>query len=209
MRIRALAGSLMLAALPALGATVYTNQAAFLAAIDPSYEVETFDEIPDGAFGQPADFYTTSYGFTVESDAYTNLWGIDAGGGDYWLSTDIENTYLTFTFYGDPTALGGYFFYTNEDGAVIGGTITLNLSDGTHVDLTDATSTTFTGFVTLPGVYITSLEMATSPGGAWPTVNDVYLGQALESASVPEPITALPLAGALIGLALLCRRRGR
>jgi hypothetical protein len=109
---------------------------------------------------------------------------------------------------GNVTAVGGNFFSTDTDGDPDGGTITLNLSDGTHATIPTSSLSSFVGFLS-PGVFITNLQVV--PGAdSYATVANFYVGgYAAPVGSVPEPATFGLLAGGLIAGGLLRKRLSR
>ncbi len=201
---------LLLVAASAQAGTLYTDLPSFLAQVQPGYYLETFDGIGTG------DLLVTTLGFSSGGYSYSasapsGLWGLPVPGGlptDVVLSTKTAYDALLFTFTsGNVSAVGGYFFPTDFNGNLIPGDIVLTLSDGTVHTLTNGIPLFFLGFTTDPGVWITSLSVdaVDTPDplvSRWPTVNDLYVGTA-----IPEPTTGALLAGGVLLLAALARRR--
>ncbi len=191
--------------------TVYTDQPSFLAQLQPGYYLETFQGIPLGFLTSPMGFSSVPYSYTAS--APNGLWGqyAPSSGSDVVLSINTAYDTLRFDFTsGNVTAVGGYFFPTDFNGNLTTGNTVLTLSDGTAVALVDGTPASFVGFTTDPGQWITSLtvDAVDTPGDPpiyrWPTVNDLYVGQ---SGAIPEPATGALLAGGVLLLAALARRR--
>ncbi len=181
---------------------IYIDSATFIADLQPGYYLETFSSLT-GTLPNPINF--SSGGFSYSAFAPNGFYPTMTA-GDRVLSTSMSTDAITMTFTsGNVTAVGGYFYASDINGNVTTGTVTLNLSDGTSVTLTNPTAATFRGFMTA-GVPITSLVIALdSPSGTeWPTVDDFYVGQ---SAAVPEPSSAILMAAGILALAGLRARR--
>lgn len=121
-------------------------------------------------------------GFSYTATAPTNgVYGIEQGTANGALSTNNPNESLILTFTGSPvTAIGGIFFPTDNAGRPANGTVTVTLSDGsTSTIVNDASA--FQGFISASP--IASLQVFTSGGGVWPSVDHLYVG----AAAVPEP----------------------
>lgn len=149
----------------------------------------------------------SSLGYSYSASA-TNGWlfglYVPGSGTDRALSTNSSDDLLVFTFTsGNVTAVGGYFFPTDQDGNLISGSLVLTLDDGTVHTLVNGTPLSFVGFTTAPGQWITSLTVDAQEAGRYSTVNDLYVGQG----AVPEPATGGLLAGGMLLLAALARRR--
>jgi hypothetical protein len=195
-------------AAPALGATVYTSESAFLTVLEPNYYLEEFSNYDTwGLIASPIAF-TDANGWQYNvSASFGSLWGVSTDGGDGALSTEWPDPLLTITPTGsqEVKAIGGWFFATDWDGYLMAGTIRIELSDGTVEEYTSSTiAYDFRGFTS--SVPITSLSVSV-PGnphdvnyyGAYPTLDHVYVG-------VPEPATmSLLVLGGLVGL---IRRKG-
>lgn len=193
----------------ASGAIVYfPDEAPFLAALQPGYYTETFDGLPLGFADSPLSF--AGNGFSYDASAPNGFFQLDGGAGDVWLSTDTPFDPIVFNFTsGNVTGVGGFFFLTDFDGAVVPGSFEVLLSDGTFGTATNFTSGTFLGFTTDPGVFITSLIITPIDGvgiDVFATANNLTVG-----AVVPEPAAlSLCLVGALgLAAARTARRRLR
>ena len=197
-----LLGSVLLAVLPASGTTtIYTNQASFLAALDPGSYDETFDGFIQGnTLPSPLNFSQGGFGYSAAvadgSPFYTE--GVP---GDTYLSTNTDARAIVFTpTGGNINAIGGDFFLTDTLGAFFQGTVSLSLDDGTTTTLTNPAGTGFLGFIS--SVPIGSLTFTSPAAPGYATVNNLIVGQA-----VPEPSTWLLLAGGVLPLASRLRRR--
>jgi hypothetical protein len=185
--------------------TVYLNSSTFLAQLQPGYYLENFQGIGLNLIGSPKAF--SSGGFSYTASATSGLYGlyVPGSGTDVALSIDSYFDPLVFTFTsGNVTAVGGYFFPTDASEALVSGSLGLTLSDATAYTLVNGTPTSFVGFTTAPGVWITSLTVSGVEPGRYPTVNDLYVGQA---GGGPEPATGALLGGGALLLAGLARWR--
>lgn len=206
--IKPLAAAALLAVAGASHATitVFTSQAAFLAAVSAP-GVDTFNDLALTSVPSPIVRNAGAYGYTgtVSTTSFFNA-GTTA---DVWLSTNTATDTITFnTFTGGVSAAGGNFFGSDINGAFLAGNLTLTATDASGTitqTLTNATTTGFLGFVStgaLTSITITSVQPVS--GFLWPTVNNLTLATA-----VPEVQTyAMMLAGlGLMGF-MARRRRG-
>jgi len=183
------------------GATVYTDEAGFVGAIQPNYYLEDFGSFTYGSYqGASLNFGPTN-GFSYQIAASSDI--LYSGPGN--MSTNRYTDSLIITFTGSPvTAVGGIFWPTDMGGNNVVGPITVTLSDGTILSLADAGATTFRGFVT-DGAALTSISIAAGAASQWPTVDHLYVGQAA--------VAAVPAPGALglvvLGVGFLGRRLRR
>src|SRR5437764_9972425 len=156
--------SLELTAMTTQATTIYTNQAAFLAATQPGSYLETFNSLPQFTqLASPLSFSSNgfSYNATAPTAGFFNL----GPTGDTWLSTFHEFDPIIFNFTSNNvTSVGGFFFLTDLTGNVAGGTVTVTLNNGKMFSITDAISTSFIGFTT--GVPIQSLTVTPPSSGA-------------------------------------------
>jgi hypothetical protein len=186
-------------------ATIFTTDVSeFLSKLQPGYQVQTFDSLPTGDPGQPSPLDFPSGPFSYSAEAAIGFYNADVGAGDVVLSTNYYGDPITFNFTsGNVTAVGGYFWNTDEGFGEVLGILTLELSDGTIVTPSSAGAGSFFGFYsdqTIDWIRITPLSEN------YATVNDLYIGQAIEQA-VPEPATLAAMLGGLAALALFRRLR--
>ena len=190
--------SLGLSAIPTQATTIYTNQAAFLAATQSGYYLETFNSLPQFTqLASPLNF--SSNGFTYNATAPTAGFFNIGPSGDTWLSTFHEFDPIIFNFTSNNvTSVGGFFFLTDLTGNAAGGTVTVTLSNGKMFSVTDASSTSFIGFTT--GVPIQSLTVTPPSSGAtlvFATVNDFITGKAVPETGSSALLLGFGMAGLL------------
>jgi len=190
--------SLGLSAIPTQATTIYTNQAAFLAATQPGYYLETFNSLPQFTqLASPLNF--SSNGFTYNATAPTAGFFNIGPSGDTWLSTFHEFDPIVFNFTSNNvTSVGGFFFLTDLTGNAAGGTVTVTLNNGKMFSVTDASSTSFIGFTT--GVPIQSLTVTPPSSGAtlvFATVNDFITGKAVPETGSSALLLGFGMAGLL------------
>ncbi len=196
----ALAALLSTAAAAHADITVYTSEAAFLAAVSAP-GTDTYDDLLLAQYPSPLMRMAGTYSYTAASDGGLYGAGVDA---DHWLSTNLAGDAITFAgFSPGVLALGGFFFGSDISGAFIPGTsMTLTAESGEikTVILDDTTVGSFLGFVSssqLASVVLSANQPGTYP--VWPTVNNLTL-------AVPEPATyGMLLAG--LGVAGFAARR--
>jgi hypothetical protein len=202
--ILSLAAWTLLTVSSASAATVisYTDAASFLGAVQSSY-LENFDSSTAGQQSGPVSFSSGIYQYSVDvpNDSVFFLEN-PSSPGDFELSTSSTDFSIVFTFGAGINAVGGNFFATDTPGNVTAGVITVTLNDGTTQILTDASATTFSGFVSA-GTAISSLTVSTGGTGIYATVDNFYTGVA----AAPEPGSVLMILGGLSALAPWLRRR--
>jgi hypothetical protein len=86
------------------------------------------------------------------------------------------------------------------NGGVVPGSLTLALSDGTSLALTNPDASTFTGFIANPGTVFTSLVVTASGNNAFPYVDNLRVGRA-----IPTPALLPGLIG--MGVAVWRKRK--
>jgi hypothetical protein len=178
--------------------TIYTSQAAFLAATQPGYYLETFNSLPQFTqLASPLSFSTN--GFSYNATAQTAGFFNTGPSGDTWLSTFHEFDPIIFNFTSNNvTSVGGFFFLTDIPGNVAGGTVTVTLNNGKMFSITDPNSTSFIGFAT--GVPIQSLTVTPPSSGAtevFATVNDFITGKAVPDSGTSALLLGLGMVGLL------------
>jgi hypothetical protein len=198
----------------ARAATVVTSLSAFTADLAPGYYLETFSGLTGGGTTLPVSISFTggtgnAFSYNAVDDSGHGLFALPLFGTPSELSTSFFGATVQFNFLsGNVAAVGGNFFSTDTEGNPDGGTITLNLSDGTHATIPTSSLSSFVGFLS-PGVFITNLQVV--PGAdSYATVANFYVGgYAAPVGSVPEPATFGLLAGGLIAGGLLRKRLSR
>ena len=198
--------SLGLSVMTTHATAIYTNQAAFLAATQPGYYLETFNSLPQFTqLASPLSFSSNgfSYNATAPTAGFFNL----GPTGDTWLSTFHEFDPIIFNFTSNNvTSVGGFFFLTDLTGNAAGGTVTVTLNNGKMFSITDASSTSFIGFTT--GAPIQSLTVTPPSSGAdliFATVNDFITGKAVPETGSSALLLGLGMVGLLgVGKASRC-----
>jgi hypothetical protein len=194
-------GTLIL--LPAMaGATVttYYDEASFLAALQPGYYLEDFNDVTYNS-NTPGPIDESGNGFSYQISGTPT--------GTFGLNQSISTLYSTDTlsissFTGNPvTAIGGQFFPTDLPGDDSTGTILVSLNGAAPITLTytSAAPRQFLGFTS--DTLITSLAITNNGAvdAEYPSVDHLYVG-----AAVPLPPSVLLLGSGLLGLGFL---RGR
>jgi hypothetical protein len=202
----ALAAALLSGTAADAALTLYSDPAAFLAALTAP-GVDSFDDLTLGANpGDPLLRSAGAYSYTAASfGAGGDLFAAGVG-SDAWLSPNDIHAALTFgNFSPEVRGIGGYFFATHTDGqALAGQDVTVTASDGEEPQafvLLNSTPQSFVGVVSSRSLGALALSAATA--GAFVAANDLTLGAVT---AVPEPTTwALWLTG--LGLAIVFSRR--
>jgi hypothetical protein len=204
-----LAALLCTAAAAHADVTVYTDRAAFLAAVSMP-GTDTFNDLAAQPYGTPLSRSAGAYGYQASAGPVSDFYPA-GGGSDVWLATNSASDTITFSnFASGVRAFGGNFFGTDIDGAFTPGrTMVLSATDGanirTTVNLYDTNTATFLGFISSDPLASVTLRPDGIPGSVyWATANDVTLGMVPQ---VPEPASfGMLLAGlGLVGFAV--RRR--
>ena len=180
------------------GFVTYTDKTLFMAALASS-STDNFNDLP--LFGQASPITRTvgSYGYQMATQGLFFNVGTTS---DVWVSTNSNTVSINFAISGGgPTAIGGFFFLSNEAGSPTAGTISASINGGLFTQSVFASSATnFFGWVSTDGTQISSLSVSssgfTSGSSRYPTANDLIFGQANVSdvSAVPEP-TSLALFG--------------
>jgi PEP-CTERM motif len=193
--------------------TVYKTQALYLAAVS-AVGVDTYDDLnPTGPLATPQTRTAGTYVYTASAGPDREFFPAGTLGGDVWLSTSRNTDSITFSgFSSDVRGFGGFFFTTDDTGALTASPATINFSatdaSGSEPErLTDPTPSSFLGFVSTGAFSSVKLWVGVEGTGVFnvfASVNDLTLGAAAVAPPVPEPETyALMLGGLalLVGLA--------
>jgi hypothetical protein len=199
-----LAALLSAAAAAHADVAVYTDRAAFLAAVSMP-GTDTFNNLAVQPFDTPLARLAGPHGYFASSGPANGFF--PAGSApDIWLATNTASDAITFSDFSPGVyAFGGNFFGTDITGSFTPGqTVVLTATDGATnwtVNLSNTTTATFLGFVSSDPLASVTLSPDGIPGNVyWATANDVTL-------AVPEPASyGMLLAGlGLVGFA--ARRR--
>jgi hypothetical protein len=186
--------------------TVYTTLASFTAATS-ALGTDTYTGFSITATTpSPITRAAGAYGYTASTP--NNFFGAGTT-ADPWLSSNVATDTLTFnSFGGGAQAIGGNFFGTNIAGNFLAGSVTLTVTDSSGPvtrTISNATVSSFLGFVSSSAMIQMTLSAVQSPGVLYPTLDNLVLAR--NAAPVPEPQTyALMLAGMGV-VGLLSRRR--
>jgi hypothetical protein len=204
-RMPVLAGMLLLGSVAA-HATWYTSEAAFVAAINPTYYLEDFSSF---TFGNPLNGTQTTwaapgangYGWTATTTSSAPALGLYSNTSA--LSVNSANDGLVLNFTGSPVkAFGGIVANSDISGNLQAGTVTMTLSDATTSNITFATATSgFLGWVGPTAFTSVTITATSGVTNNWPQLDHAYTGTA---AAVPEPMS---MTGLAIGALALLRRR--
>lgn len=178
--------------------TIYTTQAAYLAAIGAP-GVDTYNNLTPGTqYAASLTRTAGTYGYTVTDVAPTGITPALYGAGsaaDAWLTNNNNNSTITFSaFTGGVRGAGGFFFGTDLAGLFVAGggngvTLTATDASGTVTTaLVNPTTSSFVGFVSTTGLTGLTARATTGTASYWATVNNLTLGGATANA-VPEPAT--------------------
>lgn len=185
------------------GITLYTDQAAFLAAVTAP-GVDTYDDLSPQLY--PPVLLRNAGPYSYTASAPNGLFGAGTG-SDAWLSTNLRGDTITFSnFSPNIAAFGGNFFGSDVAGNFTPGNMVLTAIDGTSLTYTlnNATTSSFVGFVSTTPLF--SVLLSTDGGLYWPTANNVTLASPV---AVPEPGAAALVLGGLGLVGFMTRRRRR
>lgn len=182
--------------------TIYTSQAAFLAATT-NQATDRFNELrTDTPTASPQTRTIGGYSYTVA--APRGLYGALVSGASALSAFDSRDTIVFDGFSPEIRGVGAAFFETNVTGAFLLGDILVTVVDAdgtTSQTIVDAMQSGFLGFVSsgaISSLSVTGVQR-TGNGFLFPTVDDLILAQVAVTA-VPEPATWLTL---FVGLAMV------
>lgn len=198
----------------ARGGGFFTDQTAFIDAINPGFYQESFDGVVGGAVTS-LDFTDGTYSYTITAfGGGSNELFNDPG----LISTDSALDALLVSFTGAPVfAVGGIFYAGDINFAPTGTSIVLTLDDGTEETLDPTAVDTFAGFVSASPILSIAIEAPDGAAPFWPTIEDLIVGTVVQELpeSVPVPtmtaygLIALALIMLALGVVLNNKRRAR
>jgi hypothetical protein len=187
---------------------IYTDRAAFLAAITlPG--TDTYNDLSGSLTPSPLSRMAGSYGYRASTGPVSVFYPAGSA-SDRWLATDAASDVITFSnFATGVRAFGGNFFASDINGAFSPGhTVVLTATDGTTtrtVNLENSTTASFLGFISTNPLSSVTLRPDGLPGSVyWATANNVTLGMV---SAIPEPTTYGMLIAGLGLFGFMARRR--
>lgn len=183
------------------GTDVFTDEATFVAQLQPDFYLESF---AGSSFGVPFNNEPVANLGPVNGYAWAATANDPAGAPSgifsvpNRISTNSATDIMTITMTGAPvTAVGGIFESTDFDGLPIPLDVIVTLNDGTTETI--ASGTDFRGFTSdVPILSLTVDGVDTGGTNNWPAVGQFYVGNV-----IPEPASLSLL---LLGGMFLRRR---
>lgn len=205
--------SIVLSSLPSRAAVItYTDRNSFLAALSSS-STDNYNDLATGYVSSPLDRSIPGYDYNavglilLSSDYGSKILWNGVNGDFYGVNGDILT--LNFTA-GYPTAVGGYFFNFDSSNPTNDVVVTVTAYPGAIVQSTVTSSATnFFGWIDDSGTPFTSLVIKPGSSAAYPTVDDLILGQAALPPSPAEVPGPLPVMGAAAAFPISRRLRSR
>ncbi len=206
-----IAGALIVLSSPPSRAAVitYTDRNAFLAALSSS-ATDNYNDLTAGYVSSPLNRSISGYDYNavglilLSSDYGSKILWNGVNGDFYGANGDIMT--LNFTA-GSPTAVGGYFFNFDSSNP-INYVVTVTAYPGAIAQSTvTSSSTNFFGWIDDSGTPFTSLVIKPGSSDAYPTVDDLILGQAAPPPSPAEVPGPLPVMGAAAAFTISRRLR--
>jgi len=178
-------------------ADIFGDESSFLEQVDVVY-TNTFGGLEIGT-ASTLDFSSGEYSYTV-SAAGPGGGMLSVRDGEISTTNGLDGILITFTG-ADVHAVGGNLWATTQEGADIGGYISLELDDGTY-ELFSATSReNFRGMSSESAIQSIFIDLPDGEGVIWASMDSLMIGQ------VPSP-GALGLLS-VAGIGASRRRRNR
>jgi len=176
---------LALAVSPAKAGVFLTNEAAFVAAIQPGYYLEDFNGFTGGSPLNGQTNYTApggqGFGWTAYASNNDGLYSLSNA-----LSVNVENDSLTITFTKNPvTAVGGLVADTDYFGNLFAGTVSITTSDGSSNSIVFAAAAQ--GFLGYSST--TPISSITLSANGFIAVRHFYTGTRVSVSSPPLKIS--------------------
>lgn len=190
--------------------TVYTDRAAFVAALSMP-GIDTYNDLIIDETASPLSRTAGAYSYRASAGPVSDFYPAGSG-ADTWLATVVASDTITFSnFTTGLRAFGGNFFGSDVNGAFEAGrTMVLTANDGATartVNIYNTTLTTFLGFISTNPLASVTLHPDGIAGNVyWATANDVTMGVVN---AVPEPESYGMLLAGLVLIGYAARRRSR
>jgi len=158
--------------------TVYTDEAAFKAALASSYYLDEFDDMTDGTQSWLLTRTSGSYKYTITDDLSVNY-----GLYEYTGRLSHGNNAGTFIFTNcgkSINAFGGYFYNTDDTESFATGDVSITIGSFVYT-FSPSSITSFIGFISSDTIHTVKVKGLTS--GLFPVVDHVYVGDTLSSTS--------------------------
>lgn len=159
----------------------FTDQATFVGSIASTYYAESYQSFGTSGHPNPWSFTGgTNGGITYQVSTTAQAFLVFALSGNNYLTTSGQPTTawsapITINFTGTPiNAVGGNFFLTGANGAVVNSTITLSFSDGSTRQLANQSNSTFFGYIS--DTTITSLTLTPPATHHFVSIDNLHVG---------------------------------
>jgi hypothetical protein len=192
--------------------TVYTDQAAFIAATD-NRATDTFAGLPV-LISTPSPLSRAAGPYSYIATAGTSNFFASGTDVNPALSPDNFDAPVTLAqFTGGVNAIGGNFFGSDINGDFVTGSINVNASDTAGTEfrtIVNASTSSFIGFVSNGSILSLTFQALQPPNGdfLWASADDLMLARSATTVSpIPEPEVYATMMMGLGLVGLLARRR--